>query len=576
MVQRLLFFLFIFSSFSVYSQIQGPPPGILDYYKCDPEGDGVEVFDLASHFLFPFNVSGEEASNYNPLTFYLTEEDRNNGVNPIADPSNYVNISNPQKIYFRTYAINPGAYVYLEGGEFIHASQIPSPNLKNTLILCDDNGNGFNTFNLSKSREEILAGLDSGIYNLNYYETLVDAENEVNRITNVTSYNNSTNPQKVYVRVLNRFDETCYSIVELDLKVQGICQDLEVFLLPLLPPRPGFINEYRLYVNNLRDDSSISGRIQFNYDSFLELISVTEVGAGKTITNISNGFFLDIDNLSPNNSTYVSINIKTPISVPLGTVLVSEAVYLGTDYNLNNNYSRSTQTVVGSYDPNDITESHGPDILYSDFSNDDYLYYRVRFQNVGTADAINVSINNILNAKLDKSTIQMLTASHYHVFTRTDNQLNWKFDNIHLPSEDMDEPNSHGYVYYKIKPLAGYSIGDIIPNTAEIYFDFNPAVVTNTFNTEFTTTLSSKRFNKADFSISPNPATEMVELKFNKIATNEVHVNVYNIQGKLILNTNDTLQNNAIHINVASLESGMYFLKIGDGKNEVTQKLVIK
>ena len=576
MIQRLLFFLFIFLSFSVYSQIQGPPPplGIFDYYKCDPEGDEVEEFDLVNHFLFPFNISGEEVSNYHPLTFYLTEDDRNNEVNPIINSSNYVNVTNPQKIYFRTYAINPGAYVYLDGGELIHASQIPTPNLKNTLILCDDNG--LNTFNLSKSSEEILAGLSSNIYTLSYYETLIDAENEVNKIATVTSYTNSTNPQKIYVRVFNRFDETCYSIVELDLKAQGVCQDLEVLLLPLLPPRPGFISEYHLYVSNRRDDSKISGRIQFNHESFLELMSVLDVGVGETITNISNGFFLDIDDLGPQNSTYVSINIKTPISVPLETVLISEARYLGTDYNLSNNYSKLTQTVVGSYDPNDIQESHGPDILYNDFSNDDYLYYRVRFQNVGTADAINVSIDNTLDARLDESTIVMLNSSHTNVFTRVNDQLNWKFDDIHLPSEDMDEPNSHGYVYYKIKPLAGYKVGDIIPNTAEIYFDFNPAVITNTFNTEFIATLNNKKFNEARFSIFPNPAKEIVKLRFNKNINDRINVSVYSIQGKLMLNSKRALQNSATQINVSSLKRGMYFLKVNGGVNGVTQKLIIE
>ena len=170
----------------------------------------------------------------------------------------------------------------------------------------------------------------------------------------------------------------------------------------------------------------------------------------------------------------------------------------------------------------------------------------------------------------------MLSSSHNNVFTRTDNQLNWQFDNIHLPSEDMDEPNSHGYVYYKIKPAVGYSIGDIIPNTAEIYFDFNPAVITNTFKTEFTTTLSNTDFNKVGFSILPNPAKNTVELRFNKISNQTINAAIYDIQGKLILNSTNELQNSSIKLDVSVLKSGMYFLKVNDSINKMTQKLIIK
>ncbi len=578
MVQRLLFFLFIFLSFSVYSQVQGPPApfGYIKYHICDEDADGVEEFDLLTHFNFPFNVVGEESTNYNPLTFYLTEEDRNNETNQITNPTAYLNISSPQRIYYRSYAIIPGAYEYLDGDSSIHAEPIPTPNSQNSLILCDTNNSGLNTFDLTEARSEILAGLDLELYILEYYETLEDAQNQTNKVPDVISYNNITTIQTLYVRVYHRYASACYSVVELELIVEGICKDLEVLLFPLDSPRPGFVSEYHLYVINRRHDSKISGRIQFNYESFLELVSISDVGIGETVTNISNGFFLDIDDLSPKHSTYVSVNIKTPISVPLNTILISEARYLGTDYNANNNYSKLTEIVVGSYDPNDITESHGPNILYDDFESTDYLYYTVRFQNVGTADAINVSIDNTLNAKLDKSTIQMLSGSHDYVFTRADDQLNWKFDNIHLPSEDMDEPNSHGYVYYKIKPLAGYKVGDIIPNTAEIYFDFNPAVVTNTFNTEFLDTLNNESFNKVNFSIFPNPVTEIVKLKFNKSINDQISVSIYNIQGKLILNSKKTLQNNTIQLSTSSLKSGMYFLKVNDGVNEVTQKLIVK
>src|SRR5690606_28633128 len=128
------------------------------------------------------------------------------------------------------------------------------------------------------------------------------------------------------------------------------------------------------------------------------------------------GFILNLTNLPPNAREEIYVKMYVPITVPLGSYVTNEVMYLGTDSRSDNNYSSITRIVRGSYDPNDINESHGPEIFYDDFSTDDYLYYTIRFQNVGTADAINVSIDNTLDDGLDKSTIQMLSASHDYVF----------------------------------------------------------------------------------------------------------------------------------------------------------------
>jgi hypothetical protein len=49
-----------------------------------------------------------------------------------------------------------------------------------------------------------------------------------------------------------------------------------------------------------------------------------------------------------------------------------------------------------------------------------------------------------------------------------------------LPDSTTDEPGSQGYVIYRIKPLPTLAFGDVIENTASIYFDENPPIVTNT------------------------------------------------------------------------------------------------
>ncbi len=43
-----------------------------------------------------------------------------------------------------------------------------------------------------------------------------------------------------------------------------------------------------------------------------------------------------------------------------------------------------------------------------------------------------------------------------------------------------NEPKSHGYIVYKIKAKQNVQIGDVIKNTAAIYFDYNLPIFTNT------------------------------------------------------------------------------------------------
>ncbi|MBK9490010.1 MAG: hypothetical protein IPO07_15465 [Haliscomenobacter sp.] len=54
------------------------------------------------------------------------------------------------------------------------------------------------------------------------------------------------------------------------------------------------------------------------------------------------------------------------------------------------------------------------------------------------------------------------------------------FKNINLPDSTNNEPESHGFVSFRIKDRSGLAEKTTIDNTAYIYFDQNPAIVTNT------------------------------------------------------------------------------------------------
>ncbi|MFD2727371.1 T9SS type A sorting domain-containing protein [Hyunsoonleella rubra] len=549
--------------------VEDPEPVIV----CDDDNDGYAVFDLLSK-TNEILTTEEGVQNWQ-LNYFEKKDDP---LNWIEDYRNYY--SNSKTIYVRL--LNASGCVYITSLDLI-VQDCSTKGVIEINAFYDENQNStfdtdeINFLNGVLSYEKNNDGQVHYLYSSNgVFNIISDDENDTYDI----SYTIDSEFDSCYSLTTSTFEDISVAVgntVNYDFPVTKIieCSDIAVYLVSNAPPRPGFDYINYLVVKNKVINTVSSGTVEFIMDSNLTLNGVFGVDSGNSITNTATGFNLNFVNLPPNGYERIAIDTNVPVPTPLGTILTNSATYSVTDLNSENNTSSLSEVVIGSYDPNDILESHGPEIVHSEFTSDDYLYYTIRFQNVGTADAINVSIDNTLNADLDASTIQMLSSSHTNVFTRTGSQLNWQFDNIHLPSEDMDEPNSHGYVYYKIKPKAGYAVGDIIPNTAEIYFDFNDPVITNTFETEFITTLSNEVYNGVGFSMYPNPAKDIVWLQFNQNLS-AADIEIYNIQGKMVLSTTKEDTGNFMSIDISNLSKGFYFLAVKDGFAEITKKLIVQ
>ena len=91
----------------------------------------------------------------------------------------------------------------------------PSP-----MVVCDDDQDGINNFNLTEIEAEILDGLSADDFMFSYYLTEIDAQLETNSIENPESYYNITNPQDIYVRVVN-IVEGCINVVSLTIVVSS-------------------------------------------------------------------------------------------------------------------------------------------------------------------------------------------------------------------------------------------------------------------------------------------------------------------------------------------------------------------
>jgi uncharacterized repeat protein (TIGR01451 family) len=178
-----------------------------------------------------------------------------------------------------------------------------------------------------------------------------------------------------------------------------------------------------------------------------------------------------------------------------------------------NNISSRWDTIIASYDPNDILVDRSS-ILVSDLAELDPLDYLIRFQNTGNDTAFNISVWNPLPTNVDRSSFQFVDASH-DVVLDYDNEtgtMKFRFYNIQLPDSNVNELASHGFVRYRIQPLTTLLVGDSILSQAAIYFDFNAPVITNTAHTVITTNIGINEDSSVQFQMSPNPSTGQLRL----------------------------------------------------------------
>ena len=349
--------------------------------------------------------------------------------------------------------------------------------------------------------------------------------------------------------------------------------DIAVSMAPVNAPRAGITYQNKITITNNGNQTIASGVLTFTRDNSLTINNVAPTGSSIN----TNGFTYPFSNLLPfeSRTLMVTLNVPTIPNVSIGQLLTNSVNISFEDTVTENNSSSLTQAIIAAYDPNDKTESHGEKILFSSFNEGDYLDYTIRFENTGNIDALDVVVTDLIDEKLDETSLIMLSSSHNYTLDRVENLLTWTFKDIQLPVSVPNSTIGKGYINFKIKPKPGFAVGDIIPNTANIYFDTNPAIITNTFNTEFVQTLGNTEFNATTINLYPNPAKESFTI--HNFGTETIgEISIYEVSGKKVFSqtkTFDTLTT----ITISDFAKGIYLVEIiSKNKAKLTKKLIIE
>ncbi len=211
------------SSFPIQVGTNPPFNEPTDIFICDDiSNDSTELFDLGIQLA----EITDGIPEIKEVTFHASELDALNNENPLT--LNFENTVNPQQVYAR---INNGSICESYTSFVLNIIAAPDTNAPDGLTQCDVDYDGLSTFDLTLSEVDILDVRQDNI-EIAYYLSEEDADLDTNEITNVSNFNNTENPQTVYVKVANSLSN-CSVNVPLELVIN-------------LPPAIHFIDEYQI------------------------------------------------------------------------------------------------------------------------------------------------------------------------------------------------------------------------------------------------------------------------------------------------------------------------------------------
>lgn len=215
------------------------------------------------------------------------------------------------------------------------------------------------------------------------------------------------------------------------------------------------------------------------------------------------------------------------------------------------------------------------------YETDEELEYTIRFQNTGTAPAHIVVIRDTLDVNLLPHTVREIDTKHdVDISLENGNVLVFTFNNIYLPDSSADFDASMGFVKFKVNRASGLPIGTEIENTAAIYFDYNPPVITNTPISIIDQYQSVIDVDQAGLKVEtmPNPFERGITLKYTLEEASKVTIKVMNSMGQCVYShVAESDQSAGVYIEQLQMDhlpSGMYLLNVATNQTIVTKKIV--
>jgi hypothetical protein len=347
------------------------------------------------------------------------------------------------------------------------------------------------------------------------------------------------------------------SSASIDVAMQpGFGPDAGAFLV-MGVHRPGFPVTYTVSASNQGPFAFPGALLNLYFDP---LLIVTNPAGGSLIA--AGHLQWALGELAPFASTSFAPSFTVPANAALIGTAITGTAALGLSepdsHPDNDSYTR-TITIIGAYDPNDklvATSTRASDAFYY-LDADQWVDYTIRFQNTGTAEAINVHLTDTISPLLELHTLQLLGASHpFTAQLLPGRVLRFDFPGILLPDSASDLLGSQGFASFRLRPIGSLAAGDVLANNADIFFDFNEPVRTNTATliAEFSTGVPERGHGSPI--VVPNPVRDLLTISAPAGAT---RIEVLGADGRLVLAA--ALRDASLRIDAQRLAPGVYTVR---------------
>lgn len=191
------------------------------------------------------------------------------------------------------------------------------------------------------------------------------------------------------------------------------------------------------------------------------------------------------------------------------------------------------------------------------------MNYLIRFENKGTAEAVNIKVVDVIDTSLfDISTLEITSSSHNCFTNIYKDTVEFLFEHIFL---DFHDDKNDGFIAFKIRTRPTLESGTILKNTANIYFDYNLPIKTNVATTIVKEIVATKETDTGSWQIFPNPSAGSFYIGTDR--PGNYSVTLYDTYGKAVYTSTKEIRN-LTELQYNTLPSGLYFLKI-ENKGEL-------
>ncbi|WP_343633920.1 T9SS type A sorting domain-containing protein [Fluviicola sp.] len=365
-----------------------------------------------------------------------------------------------------------------------------------------------------------------------------------------------------------------------------------------LPPIPGNSYQQKVIVRNEGTVTESGVQLGYSHDGQLAFVNASSPGfvqlnstAYPNNYSVQTGF----PSLNPNGTHVMLLDYSTPTNIPLGTLVnvydtVAGAAPIATDWLTDNtpwnNVNTHQTTVIGSYDPNykEVTPKGTGTTGLVPMETKEFDY-TIHFQNEGTYFAQNISVTDQLDADFDWTTFKPGYSDHHYTATMSETGLvTFTFANINLPWKDgFGDALSSGLVQYSIQRKTTTPVGTVFTNTADIFFDYNAPITTNTTVNTLDEPASINEIaasvDGVTVDLYPVPTRDQLNIRVNNVSkSGSAVVSVIDLAGKVIFSDKVTLEEGSTLVtkNLSGLMTGTYLTRIQfENGSAIVKKIVV-